>query len=55
MRAGDRVGAAVAVPLFRLGGHVLVALFAYVVAGFAGGAPAFGHWGWTGVCAVAGA
>ncbi|MBD0423481.1 MFS transporter [Streptomyces sp. NPDC052309] len=35
---------------------------AYVVAGFAGGAlasalagPAFGHWGWAGVCAVAGA
>ncbi|MFE7437727.1 MFS transporter [Streptomyces tendae] len=35
---------------------------AYVVAGFAGGAlasalagPAFGHWGWGGVCAVAGA
>ncbi|MFE1584512.1 MFS transporter [Streptomyces sp. NPDC058737] len=34
---------------------------AYVVAGFAGGAlasaltgPAFGHWGWGGVCAVAG-
>ena len=34
---------------------------AYVVSGFAGGAlasaaagPAFGHWGWTGVCAVAG-
>lgn len=87
--------AAVAVPLFWLGGHVLVALFAaaiaihaalvashvanqtlaltttsspaaantaYVVSGFAGGAlasaaagPAFGHWGWTGVCAVAGA
>ncbi|KUN10255.1 hypothetical protein AQI95_00525 [Streptomyces yokosukanensis] len=86
---------AVAVPLFWLGGHVLVALFAasialhaalvasqvanqtlaltttstpatantaYVVSGFAGGAlasaaagPAFGHWGWTGVCAVAGA
>ncbi|WP_432026865.1 MFS transporter [Streptomyces sp. 1222.5] len=86
--------AAVAVPLFWLGGHVLAALFAaatvvhaalvashvanqtlaltttstpatantaYVVSGFAGGAlasaaagPAFGHWGWTGVCAVAG-
>ncbi|MFI9250722.1 MFS transporter [Streptomyces sp. NPDC053069] len=86
--------AAVAVPLFWLGGHVLVALFAaaiavhaalvashvanqtlaltttstpatantaYVVSGFAGGAlasavagPAFGHWGWTGVCTVAG-
>ncbi|MEU3415683.1 MFS transporter [Streptomyces sp. NPDC006658] len=86
--------AAVAVPLFWLGGHVLPALFAaaiaihaalvashvanqtvaltttttpatantaYVVSGFAGGAlasaaagPAFGHWGWTGVCAVAG-
>ncbi|MEU0223386.1 MFS transporter [Streptomyces sp. NPDC006284] len=35
---------------------------AYVVAGFAGGAlasalagPAFGHWGWPGVCTVAGA
>ncbi|CAL9532114.1 MFS transporter [Streptomyces sp. enrichment culture] len=35
---------------------------AYVVAGFAGGAlasalagPAYGHWGWGGVCAVAGA
>ncbi|MBQ1091766.1 MFS transporter [Streptomyces sp. B93] len=35
---------------------------AYVVSGFAGGAlasaaagPAFGHWGWGGVCAVAGA
>ncbi|MFG2355126.1 MFS transporter [Streptomyces sp. NPDC048521] len=86
--------AAVAVPLFWLGGHRLVALFAaavaihaalvashvanqtlaltttstpatantaYVVSGFAGGAlasaaagPAFGHGGWTGVCAVAG-
>ncbi|WP_435278922.1 MFS transporter [Streptomyces sp. 1222.5] len=86
--------AAVAVPLFWLGGHVLAAMFAaatvvhaalvashvanqtlaltttstpatantaYVVSGFAGGAlasaaagPAFGHWGWTGVCAVAG-
>ncbi|MGV9756313.1 MFS transporter [Streptomyces tricolor] len=86
--------AAVAVPLFWLGGHVLPALFAaaiaihaalvashvanqtlaltttstpatantaYVVSGFAGGAlasavagPAFGHWGWGGVCAVAG-
>ncbi|CAM5586344.1 MULTISPECIES: MFS transporter [Streptomyces] len=86
--------AAVAVPLFWFGGHVLAALFAaaivihaalvashvanqtlaltttstpatantaYVVSGFAGGAlasavagPAFGHWGWTGVCAVAG-
>ncbi|WBO65247.1 MFS transporter [Streptomyces camelliae] len=86
--------AAVSVPLFWLGGHVLVALFAaavtihaalvashvanqtlaltttaspaaantaYVVSGFAGGAlasaaagPAFGHWGWPGVCAVAG-
>jgi predicted MFS family arabinose efflux permease len=86
--------AAVAVPLFWLGGHVLPALFAaaiaihaalvashvanqtvaltttstpatantaYVVSGFAGGAlasaaagPAFGHWGWAGVCAVAG-
>ncbi|MEU6669455.1 MFS transporter [Streptomyces sp. NPDC046727] len=85
--------AAVSVPLFWLGGHALVALFAaaiaihaalvashvanqtvaltttttpatantaYVVSGFAGGAlasaaagPAFGHWGWTGVCAVA--
>ncbi|GGW52395.1 putative transporter [Streptomyces lucensis JCM 4490] len=87
------VVAAVSVPLFWLGGHALVALFAaaiaihaalvashvanqtlaltttstpatantaYVVSGFAGGAlasaaagPAFGHWGWTGVCAVA--
>ncbi|MES4887085.1 MFS transporter [Streptomyces sp. NPDC096012] len=87
--------AAVSVPLFWLGGHVMVALFAaaiavhaalvashvanqtvalttttapatantaYVVSGFAGGAlasavagPAFGHWGWTGVSAVAGA
>ncbi|MFI8234589.1 MFS transporter [Streptomyces sp. NPDC085900] len=86
--------AAVSVPLFRLGGQVLVALFAaaiaihaalvashvanqtlaltttstpatansaYVVAGFAGGATAsalaglaFSHWGWGGVCAVAG-
>ncbi|WP_225099890.1 MFS transporter [Streptomyces sp. CoH27] len=86
--------AAVSVPLFWLGGHVLVALFAaavtihaalvashvanqtlaltttaspatantaYVVSGFAGGAlasaaagSAFGHWGWAGVCAVAG-
>ncbi|MGA5041662.1 MFS transporter [Streptomyces capoamus] len=86
--------AAVAVPLFWLGGQVLPALFAaaiaihaalvashvanqtlaltttttpatantaYVVSGFAGGAlasaaagPAFGHWGWSGVCAVAG-
>ena len=86
--------AAVSVPLFWLGGHVLWALFvaaiavhaalvaahvanqtlaltttstpatantAYVVAGFTGGAlasslagPAFGHWGWGGVCAVAG-
>ncbi|MEU2224361.1 MFS transporter [Streptomyces sp. NPDC018347] len=86
--------AAVAVPLFWLGGYVLPALFAaavvvhaalvashvanqtlaltttsspatantaYVVAAFAGGAlasaaagPAFGHWGWTGVCVVAG-
>ncbi|MFJ9117786.1 MFS transporter [Streptomyces sp. NPDC102394] len=86
--------AAVSVPLFWLGGHVLVALFAaavalhaalvashvanqtlaltttstpatansaYVVAGFAGGATAsalaglaFSHWGWGGVCAVAG-
>ncbi|WP_225824150.1 MFS transporter [Streptomyces naphthomycinicus] len=85
--------AAVAVPLFWLGGHLLPALFAaaiaihaalvashvanqtvaltttttpatantaYVVSGFAGGAlasavagPAFGHWGWTGVSAVA--
>jgi predicted MFS family arabinose efflux permease len=87
--------AAVSVPLFWLGGHVMAALCAaavlvhaalvashvanqtlaltttstpatantaYVVAGFAGGAlasalagPAFGHWGWGGVCAVAGA
>ncbi|MEU2064393.1 MFS transporter [Streptomyces sp. NPDC013455] len=87
--------AAVAVPLFWLGGQRLPALFAaavaihaalvashvanqtlaltttstpatantaYVVSGFAGGAlaslaagPAFGHWGWGGVCAVAGA
>ncbi|GHA02502.1 MFS transporter [Streptomyces echinoruber] len=87
--------AAVSVPLFWLGGHVLAALFAaavtihtalvashvanqtlaltttstpaaantaYVVSGFAGGAlasalagPAFGHFGWGGVCAVAGA
>ncbi|MEU6258718.1 MFS transporter [Streptomyces sp. NPDC047043] len=86
--------AAVSVPLFWLGGRVLVALFvaaiavhaalvashvanqtlaltttstpatansAYVVAGFAGGASAsalaglaFSHWGWGGVCAVAG-
>ncbi|MFI0187898.1 MFS transporter [Streptomyces sp. NPDC017086] len=86
--------AAVAVPLFWLGGQVLPALFAaaiaihaalvashvanqtlaltttatpatantaYVVSGFAGGAlasaaagPAFGHWGWAGVCTVAG-
>ena len=86
--------AAVSVPLFWLGGHVMWALFvaaiavhaalvashvanqtlaltttstpatanrAYVVAGFAGGATAsalaglaFGHWGWGGVCAVAG-
>ena len=86
--------AAVSVPLFWLGGHVLIALFAaavaihaalvashvanqtlaltttsapatantaYVVAGFTGGAlasilagPAFGHWGWSGVAAVAG-
>ncbi|MFG2808681.1 MFS transporter [Streptomyces massasporeus] len=86
--------AAVSVPLFWLGGHVLVALFAaaiavhaalvashvanqtlaltatstpatantaYVVAGFAGGATAsalagaaFSHFGWGGVCAVAG-
>ncbi|NEE09987.1 MFS transporter [Streptomyces sp. SID7499] len=86
--------AAVSVPLFWLGGHVLVALFAaaiavhaalvashvanqtlaltatstpatantaYVVAGFAGGAAAsalagaaFSHFGWGGVCAVAG-
>ncbi|MFJ7151221.1 MFS transporter [Streptomyces sp. NPDC100445] len=86
--------AAVAVPLFWLGGHLLAALCAaaiavhaalvashvanqtlalttnstpatantaYVVSGFAGGAlasaaagPAFGHWGWGGVCAVAG-
>ncbi|MEU0332349.1 MFS transporter [Streptomyces sp. NPDC006193] len=86
--------AAVSVPLFWLGGHVLAALFAasiaihaalvashvanqtlaltttsapatantaYVVSGFAGGAlasaaagPAFGHWGWAGVCGVAG-
>ena len=86
--------AAVSVPLFWLGGHVLWALFvaaivihaalvashvanqtlaltttstpatantAYVVAGFAGGAiasalagPAFSHWGWGGVCVVAG-
>ncbi|MFG2378728.1 MFS transporter [Streptomyces sp. NPDC048504] len=86
--------AAVSVPLFWLGGHVLWALFvaaiavhaalvashvanqtlaltttstpatantAYVVAGFTGGAlasalagPAFSHWGWGGVCAVAG-
>ncbi|WP_458244674.1 MFS transporter [Streptomyces sp. MAI_2237] len=86
--------AAVSVPLFWLGGHMLVALFAaavaihaalvashvanqtlaltttstpatansaYVVAGFAGGATAsalaglaFSHWGWGGVCAVAG-
>ncbi|MFE9360102.1 MFS transporter [Streptomyces olivaceoviridis] len=86
--------AAVSVPLFWFGEHVLAALFAaailihaalvashvanqtlaltttstpatantaYVVSGFAGGAlasavagPAFGHWGWTGVCAVAG-
>ncbi|MCD9880143.1 MFS transporter [Streptomyces guryensis] len=86
--------AAVSVPLFWLGGHMIAALFAaaiavhaalvashvanqtlaltttstpatansaYVVAGFAGGASAsalaglaFGHWGWGGVCAVAG-
>ena len=86
--------AAVSVPLFWLGGHVLWALFvaaiavhaalvaahvanqtlaltttstpatantAYVVAGFTGGAlasslagPAFSHWGWGGVCVVAG-
>ncbi|MFH0517528.1 MFS transporter [Streptomyces sp. M41] len=86
--------AVVSVPLFWLGGRVMVALFvaavaihaalvashvanqtlaltttpspatansAYVVAGFAGGATAsalagfaFGHWGWGGVCAVAG-
>ena len=86
--------AAVSVPLFWLGGHMMAALFvaavavhaalvashvanqtlaltttstpatansAYVVAGFAGGATAsalaglaFGHWGWGGVCAVAG-
>ncbi|MFI9343135.1 MFS transporter [Streptomyces sp. NPDC052773] len=86
--------AAVSVPLFWAGGHVLVALFvaailihaalvashvanqtlaltttsapatantAYVVAGFAGGAaasalagPAYTHFGWGGVCAVAG-
>ncbi|MGW3985768.1 MFS transporter [Streptomyces sp. NPDC004830] len=86
--------AAVSVPLFRLGGHTLGALFAaavaihaalvashvanqtlaltststpatantaYVVAGFAGGAAAsalagaaYGHFGWDGVCAVAG-
>ncbi|WP_406124608.1 MFS transporter [Streptomyces sp. NBC_00989] len=86
--------AAVSVPLFWLGGHMLWALFvaaiavhaalvashvanqtlaltttstpatantAYVVAGFTGGAlasalagPAFSHWGWGGVCAVAG-
>jgi len=86
--------AAVSVPLFWLGGHMMAALFvaavavhaalvashvanqtlaltttstpatansAYVVAGFAGGAAAsalaglaFGHWGWGGVCAVAG-
>lgn len=88
-------GAAVSVPLFWLGGHVMAALCAaavlvhaalvashvanqtlaltttsapatantaYVVAGFAGGAvasavagTAFTHWGWGGVCAVAGA
>ncbi|MEU6282078.1 MFS transporter [Streptomyces sp. NPDC047028] len=87
--------AAVCVPLFWLGGHVLAALFAgavaihaalvashvanqtlaltttaapatantaYVVASFAGGAlasaltgPAYAHWGWSGVCTVAGA
>jgi predicted MFS family arabinose efflux permease len=86
--------AAVSVPLFWLGGHVLWALFvaaiavhaalvashvanqtlaltttstpatantAYVVAGFTGGAlasalagPASSHWGWGGVCVVAG-
>ncbi|MFH8936123.1 MFS transporter [Streptomyces griseosporeus] len=86
--------AAVSVPLFWLGGHVMAALWvaalaihaalvashvanqtlaltttstpaaantAYVVSGFAGGAlasllagPAFGHYGWGGVCAVAG-
>jgi predicted MFS family arabinose efflux permease len=86
--------AAVSVPLFWLGGHVLWALFvaaiavhaalvashvanqtlaltttatpatantAYVVAGFTGGAlasslagPAFSHFGWGGVCVVAG-
>ncbi|CAL9521233.1 putative transporter [Streptomyces sp. enrichment culture] len=89
------VVAAVSVPLFWLGGHVMAALCAaavlvhaalvashvanqtlaltttsapatantaYVVAGFAGGATAsalagsaFTHWGWGGVCAVAGA
>ncbi|MEV5437310.1 MFS transporter [Streptomyces sp. NPDC052682] len=88
------LAAAVSVPLFWLGGHALVALFAaavaihaalvashvanqtlaltttatpatantaYVVAGFAGGATAsalagyaFSHFGWGGVCAVAG-
>ncbi|MFF9626648.1 MFS transporter [Streptomyces griseosporeus] len=87
--------AAVSVPLFWLGGHMMAALWvaalaihaalvashvanqtlaltttstpaaantAYVVSGFAGGAlasllagPAFGHFGWGGVCAVAGA
>ncbi|MFF9814645.1 MFS transporter [Streptomyces sp. NPDC014006] len=87
--------AAVSVPLFWLGGHVIAALFAaaiaihaalvashvanqtlaltttttpaaantaYVVSGFAGGAlasalagPAFGHFGWGGVCVVAAA
>ncbi|MEU3662726.1 MFS transporter [Streptomyces sp. NPDC032940] len=87
--------AALSVPLFWLGGHVMAALCAaavlvhaalvashvanqtlaltttsapatantaYVVAGFAGGAlasalagTAFSHWGWGGVCAVAGA
>ncbi|MGW4565471.1 MFS transporter [Streptomyces sp. NPDC004561] len=86
--------AAVCVPLFWLGGHVIAALFAgavavhaalvaahvanqtlaltttsapatantaYVVASFAGGAlasalaaPAYGAWGWGGVCLVAG-
>ncbi|WP_345619658.1 MFS transporter [Streptomyces ziwulingensis] len=89
------VVAAVSVPLFWLGGHVMAALCAaavlvhaalvashvanqtvaltatsapatantaYVVAGFAGGAiasalagTAFSHWGWGGVCVVAGA
>ncbi|MFI2414029.1 MFS transporter [Streptomyces sp. NPDC018947] len=90
---GAYLAGAVSVPLFWLGGHVVVALFAaatvihaalvashvanqtlaltttatpaaantaYVVSGFAGGAlasalagPAFGHFGWGGVCAVA--